>query len=73
MAGNNNGNAGGASRFFAAVVLVVLCTVVAAVVSTAISQAAFDDPSIVQEISVSVLLCAGALWALVIVVWMRGR
>ena len=67
---NRNGNT---SRFIGGILFIVICTVIAAVVSTVLSQIAFDEPSIVQEISVSVLLCAGALWALVLITWMRWR
>jgi hypothetical protein len=59
------------TRFVGAVLLVVLSTILVGVVGTVLTQALFDEPSIIQEISVSVILCAGALWALVVLLAMR--
>ena len=68
---NGGGDRADIAQFLAAVILVVLSTVLVAVVGSVITQAVFDDPTVVQEISVSGILCAGALWALVILVAFR--
>ena len=52
--------------FLGRILLGVICTIVAAIVITVIARALWEEPTIVQEISVGVIVCAGALWTMIL-------